>query len=68
MVRLKDYEVVIQKDGKEISIPYGAIKSKFLNLLPFIAKKFQFLMVRLKDLNIFFHIFLFFYFNSLWCD
>ena len=28
MVRLKDYEVVIQKDGKEISIPYGAIKRK----------------------------------------
>ena len=51
-----------------ISIPYGAIKSfSFLHIL-YLQKKFQFLMVRLKEItknstkvapaN----------FNSLWCD
>ena len=52
----------------QISIPYGAIKSKFDLFMQIISIIFQFLMVRLK-VNL--HLLLnnhYVYFNSLWCD
>ncbi len=48
MVRLKDLSASVSDKSNPISIPYGAIKSNFFTNLSKIAKKFQFLMVRLK--------------------
>jgi len=49
MVRLKAVEFETAEDFvKWISIPYGAIKSCFLNCIVNITDTFQFLMVRLK--------------------
>ncbi len=53
---------------KRISIPYGAIKSNKLEQYIDPSVQFQFLMVRLKDINMMFIMKIINYFNSLWCD
>ena len=50
MVRLKGSVVVVVIVRNFISIPYGAIKSKHNALHLYKDVKFQFLMVRLKDI------------------
>jgi len=59
----------LTKPVKEISIPYGAIKSHQAGLVSlFRPGGFQFLMVRLKVPSSEINVYLFKYFNSLWCD
>jgi len=51
MVRLKDRQKAEEDAIERISIPYGAIKSICLQNLRDVGIIFQFLMVRLKEIN-----------------
>jgi len=57
-----------KKTNKKISIPYGAIKRMSNFIYKNYKKKFQFLMVRLKDSAFQNSLFNGEDFNSLWCD
>jgi len=56
MVRLKDHCEDEETVKKIISIPYGAIKRTTRFLLKLLKVKFQFLMVRLKDIFFYHHL------------
>jgi len=61
-------KVVIYKVNSDISIPYGAIKRLALVNFNQLLTRFQFLMVRLKVIQIAHYFGLYQHFNSLWCD
>ncbi len=54
MVRLKVKYVMGINTFEDISIPYGAIKRNYLYKIDDSIAKFQFLMVRLKELCLYF--------------
>jgi len=68
MVRLKEISKCRCNKQIDISIPYGAIKSDQLAEMLIDFAEFQFLMVRLKDLEKKLEEILEQNFNSLWCD
>ena len=68
MVRLKAPGRYKNSRPTRISIPYGAIKSKFTKPVFNTVIKFQFLMVRLKVVIGGTNLQVFLNFNSLWCD
>ena len=68
MVRLKASLAEMVLNANDISIPYGAIKRNLKKLLIEYMLIFQFLMVRLKEMQVAQQKQKVEHFNSLWCD